>query len=165
MASPSEARRKKKNTSQGFLSDHWGRNGGYCSIPQKVMNGPDVRALSHAIFRVLMALVSQYRGHNNGDLCATLKVMTDFGITSPDTIDRAIKELLMRGLIVQTQIGGYSGRDGKRKPALYALSWLPIDGIDQRENGVWVPKIKGTRTACRMVFDEPSTGKIQYDVA
>ncbi len=163
MTSPSELRRKRKYTSQGFLTGHWGTRGGFCSIPQQVFSGPDVNALSHATFRVLMVLVRQYNGRNNGDLCATEKEMSAFGITSPDTINRAIKELLKRGLIVKTRHGGYSGKDGKRKPALYALTWLPVDDIDQCENGMWVSKIKGTRSALRMSFDTPFSGNIQYE--
>lgn len=163
MTSPSELRRKKKYTSQGFLTGHWGTRGGYCSIPQQVFSGPDVNALSHATFRALMVLVRQYNGRNNGDLCATEKEMSAFGITSPDTINRAIKELLKRGLIVKTRHGGYSGKDGKRKPALYALTWLPVDDIDQCANGMWVSKIKGTRSALRISFDTPFSGNIQYE--
>ena len=163
MTSPSELRRKKKYTSLGFLTGHWGARGGYCSIPQQVFLGPDVNALSHATFRALMVLVRQYNGRNNGDLCATEKEMSAFGITSPDTINRAIKELLKRGLIVKTRHGGYSGKDGKRKPALYALTWLPVDDIDQCENGMWVSKIKGTRSALRMSLDTTFSGNIQYE--
>ncbi len=163
MASPSELRRKNKHTSQGFLTGYWGKEGGFSSIPQQVLSGPDVRELSHAEFRVLMIIVSQYRGSNNGDLCATEKVMSAAGICSPDTINRAIKALLAKGLIVKTQNGGYSGKDGKRKPALYALSWLPIDSIDRLDNGSWVPKIKGTRIPLRTDFNQPFSGNISYE--
>lgn len=163
MASPSQKRRKDKYTSQGFLVGFWAKQGGFLGIPKLVLSGPDVRGLSHAEFRVFVAIVSQYQGNNNGDLCATEKIMSEEGVSSPDTINRAIKVLLAKGLIVKTQNGGYSGKDGKRKPALYALSWLPIDSIDRRDNGSWVQKIKGTRTPLRTDFDQSFSGNISYE--
>ena len=143
MSSPSESRRRKRHTSQGFLTGYWGGRGGFCSIPAVVTDGPDWCSLSLAATKLLFVLARQYKGDNNGDLCATESVMSKHGIASSNTINRSLKELLEKGLIVKTQTG-YRGADGTRKPNLYALAWLPVDDINQRVGSEWIPKIKGT---------------------
>ena len=165
MASPSESRRRKKHTSQGFLVEYWGVKGVYCSIPSSVINGPDWCSLQHAATKLLFVIAAQYKGHNNGDLCATESIMSKHGISSPTTISRSLKELLEKGLIVKTQ-AGYRGADGTRKPNLYALTWIPIDNISQRvSGGDWMPKIKGTSRPLRMDFTKPYDGGIKYEAA
>lgn len=164
MASKKQTENKKKYCSQGFLTHYWGSHGGYGSIPCEVIAGPDWCSLNPAATKVLNILVSQYKGHNNGDLCATESVMSKYGISSPNTINRSLKELLAKGLIVKTQ-NGYRGNDGKRKPCLYAVTWLPVDSIGDGQPGNWIPKIKGTHSALRMTFKTSYGGDIQYEAA
>lgn len=164
MISPSESRRRKKHTSQGFLIGNWGSRGGFGSIPSAVIDGPDWISLSFSASKVLMILVRMYKGWNNGDLSATQSLMDKYNITSSANLSKALAELQEKGLIVRTQ-HGYRGSDGTRKPNLYALTWLPIDDIDQKVDGQWIPKIKGTRTALRMDFSKPYAGEIKYDTA
>lgn len=162
MSSPSELRRKKKNTSQGFLTGYWGGNGGYGSIPAEVIDGPDWISLSFSASKVLMVLVRMYKGWNNGDLSATKTLMDKYNITSSATLAKSLQELQDKGLIVKTQ-HGYRGTDGTRKPCLYALAWLPIDEINQRVGSEWIPKIKGTSKPLRMDFAKPHSGVIKYE--
>lgn len=129
MVSRTESKRKNRYTSQGFLTGYWGTHGGYGGIPAKVIDGPDWCSLNGQTIKVLLILVRQYKGDNNGDLCATESIMNKYEMSSSNTLNRALTELVTRGLIVKTQ-SGYRGLDGTRKPNLYALAWLPIDTID-----------------------------------
>lgn len=162
MTSPSELRRKKKHTSQGFLTGYWSSQGGFCSIPAAVIDGPDWCSLELAANKMLLVLAKQYKGSNNGDLCATKSIMSEYGLSSSNTIDRSLKQLVAKGLIIQTQ-AGYRGSDGTRKPNLYALTWLPVDEINQKKGEEWIPKIKGTSKALRTDFKSVYTGDIRYE--
>lgn len=160
-----KATKRKANVSGGYLWEYWGKkNGGICGIPQHVFNGPDCRSLNHAAFRLLMNFISQLNGKNNGDLSASSTVMSEYGLTSNDTITRGVKELINKGLIVKTR-SGYAGPEGRRLCSLYGVTWLPIDEIDHRVGGEWIPKIRGTRTALRMDFTNHYAGEVKYEAA
>ncbi len=95
--------------------------GNFAALPHRIMESSNyIRLSSHAI-RLLMEILKQYNGHNNGDLCVTWKWMHDRGFRSPSTLDRSIKELAHYGLIMLTRQGG------RHKPNLYALTWQAID--------------------------------------
>lgn len=71
--------------------------------------------------RLIMDLAAQYRGNNNGDLCAAWSNMKKRGWKSRDTLDRAKKDLLDKKWIQVT-------RQGARKiPTLYALTFWGVD--------------------------------------
>lgn len=82
---------------------------------------PNYYRLSYTAKALLFELLYQYRGKNNGDLCAAWGLLKDRGWQSPDTINRARKELLETGWIVQTRQGGLN------KASLYALTIWPIN--------------------------------------
>jgi hypothetical protein len=69
----------------------------------------------------LIDIAAQYRGYNNGDLCAPLSVMKKRGWKSSDQLFKARKELLDRGLILTSRQGGLN------KCSLFALTWFQID--------------------------------------
>lgn len=83
------------------------------------------RALSFVARCVLMELHLQYNGSNNGDLSATRTMAKDWGISSDNTLRKALKELIDGDWIIQTRSSIFS-RHGARC-ALYALSWYAID--------------------------------------
>lgn len=74
---------------------------------------------------VLLELMMQYRGNNNGDLSATRTMAKEWGIASDNTLRKALRELEDGGWIIQTRSSIFS-RHGARC-ALYALSWFAID--------------------------------------
>lgn len=74
---------------------------------------------------VLLELMMQYRGNNNGDLSATRTMAKEWGIASDNTLRKALTELEAGGWIIQTRSSIFS-RHGARC-ALYALSWFAID--------------------------------------
>jgi len=102
----------------------WGSKGAWV-IPKELMEHSDFRHLSPSATKVLMVLGCQFRGRNNGDLAATYTMLSDWGGMAKGTLARALRELQKRDLIIKSR-EHRRGRDGA-KPALYALTWLPID--------------------------------------
>ena len=70
---------------------------------------------------MVIDIASQYRGHNNGDLCAPLSLMRKRGWNSSDQLEKAKKELIKKDVILVARQGG------RNKANLYALTWFPID--------------------------------------
>jgi hypothetical protein len=78
-------------------------------------------SLSPRAVKVLVDLYCQYRGNNNGDLCAAKALMAQRGWRSSSQLQKALKELLQRGWIVVTRQGG------RHAPTLYAVTFVGID--------------------------------------
>lgn len=95
---------------------------------------------------VLMELHMQYNGSNNGDLSATRSMAKDWGVSSPNILQKALTDLLNGGWIIQTRSSVFS-RHGSRC-ALYALSWYSIDDCPGKEL-----EISPTRTPPKSVQD------------
>jgi hypothetical protein len=89
------------------------------------MDSEDFRALSGGALKVLLGLLRQYRGSNNGDLSASLGQAQGWGVNSSSTLAAALKELQERNLIIRTREGRFTKPGGCC--ALYALSWQPVD--------------------------------------
>jgi hypothetical protein len=102
---------------------HKGRSetGSYFAMPHAVMASPNYLALPTRAVKLLNDLCFQYRGNNNGDLCAAWQIMRKRGWKSRDTLDKAEKDLVQAGMIELTRQGGLNS------PHLYALTWIAID--------------------------------------
>ncbi|MFP5441355.1 MAG: hypothetical protein ACLGHJ_07675 [Gammaproteobacteria bacterium] len=74
---------------------------------------------------MLLALAAQYNGNNNGNLCAALTVVRNYGLNSSDTVSTNLRRLEQASLIVRTRDGMFCG--GASTCALFALTWRPID--------------------------------------
>ncbi len=74
---------------------------------------------------LLIDLALQYRGDNNGDLCAAWKLMQARGWRSEQTLQNAKRELIELGLIVETRKGARPN-----KASLYAVTWCALDHCD-----------------------------------
>ena len=94
-------------------------------IPRDVMLTHDYKQLHGNAVKLLMALIHQYRGHNNGDLTAAYSEMKKWGFRSKQTLANALKALLGAGMIIQTRTGLFLNPGGCC--ALYAITWQPID--------------------------------------
>ncbi|MBB6054463.1 MarR family transcriptional regulator [Tolumonas osonensis] len=164
MGSSGTQGRKNEYCSQGGLWSDWKHKGGILQIPTWVFMCDDFKTLNNASVRVLIALLCQYNGANNGDLSATKAEMIKHGIRSSDTINRSVKELIEHGFIVKTR-NGYAGVDGRRMCSLYALTWLRVDDIGIKSGDKWIPTVKGTKRALRLDFSGPYDGSIQYEAA
>lgn len=102
---------------------HKGRKGeaGYLHIPHDVLCSDAYYSLDGWACRLLVDIAGQFRGKNNGDLCAAWSVMKSKGWRSPATLNKSLKALVDSGLIQQTRQGG------RNKCSLYAVTWRPID--------------------------------------
>lgn len=107
---------KKNINSKGRRS-----KGKFLAIPETVYNHNDFNSLNNRALRLLIDLLIQYNGYNNGDLCAAMTLMKKRGWNSNDQRQKALKELLDKELIVLTRQGG------RKLASLYAVTWQPID--------------------------------------
>lgn len=93
----------------------------FVRIPLHVINHVNFRTLSPRATKLLIDLLAQYRGYNNGDLAATIKMMRERGWNSSDQLHKAKRELIEKDVIMVTRQGGLN------KANLYAVTWFPID--------------------------------------
>lgn len=97
-------------------------SGGFITLPFSVLNGAAYLGVSAHARMLLFDLVSQYRGDNNGDLCAAYSMMKLRGWKSTHTLHKAKLELIEAGLIVETRKGARPS-----KASLYAVTWHALD--------------------------------------
>ena len=98
------------------------------------MQSEALATASHSAFRVLAILLVGKPRERNGTMMCSESYARTYGLTSHATLQRALKELQDRGLIVCTR----RVQRLKRFAALYAVTWWPIynrDGqpLDQPE--------------------------------
>ena len=93
----------------------------FVMFPYHVLDHAVFKTLSTRATKLVMDLAAQYRGHNNGDLCAPLSLMRKRGWNSSDQLEKAKKELIEKDVILVARQGG------RNKANLYALTWFPID--------------------------------------
>ena len=93
----------------------------FVRIPHHVINHENVRTLSCRATKLFVDLLAQYRGYNNGDLCAPLSLMRERGWNSSDQLQKAKNELIEKDVIRVTRQGG------RNKCSLYAVTWFQID--------------------------------------
>lgn len=100
----------------------------FAAIPHVVMDSEDFRCLSGGALKVLLGLLRQYRGSNNGDLSASHGQAKEWGVGSKSTLAKALEELQEGRLILKTREGRFTKPGGCC--ALYALTWKPINECD-----------------------------------
>ena len=93
----------------------------FVMLPCHVLDHAVFKTLSKRATKLVIDIAAQYRGHNNGDLCAPLSLMRKRGWTSSDQLEKAKKELIEKDVILVARQGGCN------KANLYALTWFPID--------------------------------------
>lgn len=96
--------------------------GGHIAIPYSVLNGAAYLSLSPYGRMLLLDLAAQYRGDNNGDLCAAWKFMKLRGWKSEETLNKAKQEVQKSLLVIETRKGARPN-----KCSLYALTWFALD--------------------------------------
>jgi hypothetical protein len=109
------------------MARHNKSKGHFAGVPDKVMLHPDYIGLSFSAKTLLFEFALEYRGKNNGKLCAIYSQLKLRGWKSEATLRKAIKELLDAKLIEVSKVGMYG--NGGRKPNFYALTWQPVDEI------------------------------------
>lgn len=97
----------------------------FAMLVKSMITSPAYRQLSFVARGVLVELLAQYNGDNNGDLSATRTMAKAWGVSSPNMLQKALAELQAGEWIIQTRCSLFS-RHGARC-ALYALSWIAVD--------------------------------------
>ena len=96
--------------------------GQFALLPHHCLSHENYTRLSHKAARLLVDLLYQYNGKNNGDLTAAFSILQKRGWRSKETVRLAILELLHYGWIVLTRRGALN-----RIPSLYAITFHAID--------------------------------------
>lgn len=110
----SRTRSRKKTTGKGG-------DGGFMALPHAVANSHNWLKLSPYSIKLLIDLFVQYKGTNNGDLCATWSMMVLRGWKSKATLHKALTELEHYGLLVKSRQGG------RKLASLYGVTFRGID--------------------------------------
>lgn len=121
----------------------------FLALPHAVMRHPDFAESSPRATKLLLDIAVEYNGKNNGDLNAALSRLQCRGWNSSSQLAKAKKELLERGLIVETRMGGLG-----IGPSLYAVTWLDLNESRKILD-------VNARTYRRRVFSLPSSNKDQ----
>ncbi len=95
--------------------------GGYVAMPHRVLRSVQFAALSPRSVKLLLDLLAQYRGENNGDLCAAMTLMQARGWRSKAGLHKSLAELKATSFIVETRKGG------RHKATLYGVTFFDID--------------------------------------
>ena len=115
-------------------------------IGKRILNSPEYARLSPKAVKMLLDILAQYTGFNNGDLCAPWSLMRPRGWQSKGTMHAAIEELEIAGWLERTRQGG------KHMCNLYALSDFSIDKCKgkhdrrptKKPSRLWMDKKPGT---------------------
>lgn len=100
--------------------------GRYAGLPHTVMEHPDYVLLSGNAVRLLVELIKQFNGYNNGDLSAAFSTMRGRGVTrSKTTLAKLLRELERADFITCTRRARFLNPGARC--ALYALTWKPIN--------------------------------------
>lgn len=96
--------------------------GQFARLPMSVLNSRAYIDCSPYARMLLIDLFMQFRGDNNGDLACPWRFMQARGWKSEATLQKAKRELLAMGLIVETRMGARPN-----KASLYAVTWCDLD--------------------------------------
>lgn len=90
-------------------------------LPHAIFQSAQYAALSPRAVKLLIDLLCQYRGTNNGDLCASWAVMRKSGWRSKSQLRKALLELDAARWVSLTRQGDIN------KPSLYAVTFQGVD--------------------------------------
>jgi hypothetical protein len=134
-------------------------DGQYLAIPRKVKRSDAYQACSNLAKALLIELIDQHNGENNGRLHLTYSHLLSQGFSSKDQISKGREELIAKKLIVLTKQGGLPMRSQDKKltfggPSWFALTWFQISnfiGLDicssQFKRGAWNDFVKVEKRA------------------
>ena len=100
---------------------HKAGSGSYIPMPKRCLESNSLAKLSPYAAKLLLDLMAQYNGFNNGNLSIAWSLMKKRNWKSEDTLNRAKRELLDNGWIILTRQGG------RNKCSLYAITIYNID--------------------------------------
>jgi hypothetical protein len=79
--------------------------GGYVPLPFVIIRSQSFTRLSAHALKLLNNLLAQYKGDNNGDLCAAWTLMQPSGWKPKNMLNKALKELLAGDWLEVTRQG------------------------------------------------------------
>lgn len=94
----------------------------FVAIPVPVLESPEYRALPDAARSLLIDLLMQFTGKNNGRVSTSFVAMQRYGWTSKSKLERAKAALLQAPFVLVTRRG--------RPPSTsewVGVTWLPLD--------------------------------------
>jgi hypothetical protein len=112
-------------------------------MPHAVQDSSNWRACGGSAIKLLCDMARQYRGSNNGDLCASMSILKPMGWTRPETINFALRKQRHYRLLVLTRQGDLHAA------SLYALTRTMTDSqsVLARYAGIdWIFHKGGTST-------------------
>ena len=95
--------------------------GGFVPLPHAVIRSQSFSRLSAHAVKLLIELLAQYKGDNNGDLQMTWNTMSKRGWASRDTLNKARNQLMETNFILVARQGG------RHRCSLYAVTFYAID--------------------------------------
>lgn len=110
----------------------------FVPVPRSIFASASFYELSHKARSLLLALMGQYNGNNNGDFSVAWTVMKQRGWKSEDTLSKAKHELIQTGFLFETRKG--------RMPnlcSLYALTCWPLNPLPKYDEGAEREFVKG----------------------
>ena len=114
----------------------------FIMLQKRILESSEYARLSAKGVKLLIDVMAQYNGRNNGDLCITMTVMTKRGWRSSSTLHNAKDELIRWGWIEVTRQGG------RHKCSLYSVTMYTIDecggkhdrNTTQKPSNLWQDK-------------------------
>lgn len=102
----------------------------FAGIPNRVIEQKDFENLSPTELKLIILFAYQYRGKNNGKLCAPFSQAKKVGIKSEASLSRGLNSLLQKEYISITKASTpYDRKNAGRSPVYYAITWEKIDEI------------------------------------
>lgn len=102
----------------------------FIALPDVVLASEAYIKLSHPAKSLLIELARQCRGHNNGQLLASMNYLRERGWNSSDVVTRAKRELLDGGFIFETVKGCRPN-----KASWFAITWRSLDPSPRYDAG------------------------------
>lgn len=94
----------------------------FVAIYRSVLDSQSLTDLTPHACKLLLELLRQYKGDNNGNLTLAWSIVSEHGFRSRTTLWRCKKELIDVGLIYVTRKGHFPSTT-----ELLALTWFPLD--------------------------------------
>ncbi|HZW17616.1 MAG TPA: hypothetical protein VFF71_02280 [Luteimonas sp.] len=101
-----------------------GKGHSFLQLRHDILRSAEFNKLSGNAVKLLLFLVAQFNGRNNGDFSMAWVDIAKAGWASEATARRARDELLEARFIRVTRHGH------KRRCFLFAVTWLPVDDCD-----------------------------------
>jgi hypothetical protein len=92
--------------------------GSFVKLPHAVLESKEYARLRPWEVKLLVDLLAQYKGRNNGHLVATWSYMCKRGWRSPATLNKSMRGLKKGGFVRRTHKGGTG------HPSRYSITWL-----------------------------------------